>query len=48
MKPSKLFIQWLPTKMKQPNTAAGHSLKASAEVKNVWSFISTPPYVYTE
>jgi hypothetical protein len=33
--------------VKQPKREADHSLLSSAEVKNAWSYTSTPPYVFT-
>jgi hypothetical protein len=32
--------------VKWPDHEYGHSPPSSAEVKNVWSYTSTPPYVY--
>jgi hypothetical protein len=40
-------IQWLPVALslgiKWPGRAADHSPPSSAEVKNAWSYTSTPP-----
>jgi hypothetical protein len=33
--------------VKQSGHKADHSLPSSAKVKNAWSYISTPPYVFT-
>jgi hypothetical protein len=33
------------SEVKQPGREADHSPSFSAEVKNVWSYTSTPPYV---
>jgi hypothetical protein len=37
----------LSPEVKRPGREADHSLPFSAEVKNAWSYISTPPYVFT-
>jgi hypothetical protein len=43
-------IQWvagtLSLGVKRPGREAGHSPPPSAEVKNAWSYISTPQYVF--
>jgi len=38
-------IHWLPG-VKQPGSGADHSPPSSAEIKNAWSYISTPQYVF--
>jgi hypothetical protein len=47
---SKPPIQWvleaLSPGIKQPVREADYSPPYSAEVKNAWSYISTPPYVF--
>jgi hypothetical protein len=46
--PSQPPIQWLPGALslglKQPGREADHSPPSSAEVKNAWSYSSTPQY----
>jgi hypothetical protein len=32
--------------VKEPQRKAHHSLPSSAEIKNAWSYVSTPPYVF--
>jgi hypothetical protein len=48
--PRQLPIQWvsgaLSTEVKRPECEAGHSPPPSAEVKNSWSYTSTPPHVF--
>jgi hypothetical protein len=43
-------IQWVPAVLslgvKRPGREADHSTPSSAEVKNAWSYTSTPPYVF--
>jgi hypothetical protein len=43
-------IQWVPgflsPRLKQPARQADHSHLSSAEIKNAWSYTSTPPYVF--
>jgi hypothetical protein len=43
-------IQWLPWALslgvKWPGREADHLPPASAEIKNTWSYISTPQYVF--
>jgi hypothetical protein len=43
-------IQWVPGGLslgvKRPGREAGHSPPSSAEVKNAWSYTSTPQYVF--
>jgi hypothetical protein len=45
--PTQLPIQWVPDalslKVKRPESEADHSPPSSVEVKNAWSYISTPP-----
>jgi hypothetical protein len=45
--PTQPPIQWVPgalsLEVKQPGCEADHSPPSSAEVKNVWSYTSTPP-----
>jgi hypothetical protein len=47
--PTQLPIQWVPGVLslgvKRPRREADHSLPSSAEVKNAWSYTSTPQYV---
>jgi len=49
--PTQPPIQRLPgaitPRVKQPGREADHSSLSSAEVKNVWSYTSTPQYVFT-
>jgi hypothetical protein len=44
-------MQWLPVAVspgvKRPGREADHSPAASAEVKKMWIYTSTPPYVFT-
>jgi hypothetical protein len=48
--PTQPPVQWvtgaLSLGIKWPGHEAEHTLPSSAEVKNVWSCISTPPYVF--
>jgi hypothetical protein len=43
-------IQWVPgdisPELKRPGREAGHSPPTSAEVKKMWTYTSTPPYVF--
>jgi hypothetical protein len=43
-------IQWVPgalsPRVKQVGREGDHSLPSSVEVKNAWSYTSTPPYVF--
>jgi hypothetical protein len=43
-------IQWIPGALslglKRPGREADHSPPSSAEVKNAWSYTSTPQYVF--
>jgi len=43
-------IQWVPgdlfSGVKQPGCKAGLSSLPSAKVKNVWSYTSSPPYIF--
>jgi hypothetical protein len=45
--PTPPLIQWIPggltLRIKQPGREADHAPPSSAEVKDVWSYISTPP-----
>jgi hypothetical protein len=46
--PTRLPGHWLPRisgKIKRPSRAVGHSPPHSAEVKNVWSYVATSPYM---
>jgi hypothetical protein len=48
--PSLLFNGhqgYLPSGVKRPGREADHSPPSSAEVKNAWSYTSTPTYVLT-
>jgi hypothetical protein len=49
--PTQPPIQWVPVALtqsvKRPGREADHSPPSSAEVKNAWSDISTPPYDVT-
>jgi hypothetical protein len=38
----------LSSEVKRQEREAGHSPPSSAEVKNGWSYTSTPPYVFLE
>jgi hypothetical protein len=48
--PTQPPIQWVPgalsLRLKRPGREADHSPPSSAEVKNVWSYTSTPQYVF--
>jgi hypothetical protein len=48
--PTQLPIQWLPGALslgvKQSGLEADHSLPSNAEVKNAWSYISTPQFTF--
>jgi hypothetical protein len=48
--PTQPPIQWVPgalfLEVKQPGCEADHSPPFSAEVKNTWSYTSTPQYVF--
>jgi hypothetical protein len=41
-----LLTNTLSLGVKQPGHAIDHSLPSSAEVKNVWSYTFTPPYLF--
>jgi len=45
------LIEWIPRALapgeNRPAHEDDHSPPSSAEVKNTWSYISTPPYVFT-
>jgi hypothetical protein len=43
--PTQSPIQWVPG-VKQQRREADHSPPASAEVKKMWIYISTPPYAF--
>jgi len=51
MGPTQPPLQWvqrvLTAGVKRPGRAASHSPPSSAEVKNLWSYTSTPPYAFT-
>jgi hypothetical protein len=44
-------IQWVPgalsLEVKRPGREGDHSLRSNAQVKNTWSYTSTPPYTIT-
>jgi hypothetical protein len=48
--PTQPTIQWVPgavsTRVKGPGCEADHSHTTSAEVKKMWIYTSTPPYVF--
>jgi hypothetical protein len=48
--PTQLPIKWVPGALSlginRPGHEANHSLPSSAEVKNSWSYTSTPQYVF--
>jgi hypothetical protein len=48
--PTQPPIQWVPGALslglKRPGREADHSLPSCSEVKNVWSYTSTPQYVF--
>jgi hypothetical protein len=50
LEPTQPLIQWVPGSLslgvKRPGREADHSLPSSAEVKNAWSYTSTPQYVF--
>jgi hypothetical protein len=50
MEPTQLPVQWVPGALsrgvKRPGREADHSPPSSAEVNNVWSYTSTPQYVF--
>jgi hypothetical protein len=48
--PTQPPIQWVPGTLflgvKRPGRAADHSPPSTAEIKNAWSYTSSPPYVF--
>jgi hypothetical protein len=50
LRPTQPSVQWAPGALspvvKRPGRKADHSPPSSAEIKNAWSYISTPPYVF--
>jgi hypothetical protein len=48
--PTQSLIQWVPEAVfpgiKRPGREADHSPPSGADVKNAWSYTSTPPYVF--
>jgi len=50
LRPTQTPIQWVPgflsLGIKRPGREVGHSPPSSAEVKNAWSYTSTPTYVF--
>jgi hypothetical protein len=48
--PTQPPIQWVPGALslgvKRPGREADHSLPSSAEIKDAWSYTSTPQYVF--
>jgi hypothetical protein len=44
--PTQPQIQWVQGLLKQQGHEADHSPSSSAEMKNRWSYISTPQYVF--
>jgi hypothetical protein len=50
LEPTQPRIQWVPGALslgvKRPGCEADHSPPSSAEVKNAWSYTSTPQYVF--
>jgi hypothetical protein len=50
MEPIQPPIQWVPgaicTGIKRPGREADHSLPNSTEVKKIWIYTTTPPYVF--
>jgi len=48
---SQPHTQWVPEALapgiKRAEHEADHSPQPSVEVKNMWSYTSTPPYVFT-
>jgi hypothetical protein len=48
--PTQPPIQWVPgvlsLRVKRPGREADHSPPSSAEVKNAWSYTSTPQYAF--
>jgi hypothetical protein len=48
--PTQPPIQWVPRalspELKRQGPEAGHSTRASAEVKKMWIYTSTPPYAF--
>jgi hypothetical protein len=48
--PTQSSIQWVPGELslgvKRPEREADHSPPSNAEVKNAWSYTSTPHYVF--
>jgi hypothetical protein len=50
LRPTRPPIQWIPGSLspsfKRPGREADLSLPSSAEVKNAWSYTTTPPYVF--
>jgi hypothetical protein len=39
-------IRALSTRVKQPSYEIDHSLPINAEVKNMWIYVSNPPYMF--
>jgi hypothetical protein len=50
LRPTKTSVQWVPGALtpglKRPGHEDDHSPPSSAEVKNAWSYTSSPPYVF--
>jgi hypothetical protein len=50
LRPTQPPIQWVPgalsLRVKRPGREVGHLPPSSAEVKNAWSYTSTPRYVF--
>jgi hypothetical protein len=44
--PIQCVSEELSLGIKRPGRESDHSLQSSAEVKNAWSYTSTPPYVF--
>jgi len=50
VRPTQPPIQWVPAalslRVKRPEREADHLPAQSAEVKNTWSYTTTPPYFF--
>jgi hypothetical protein len=48
--PAQIPVQWVPGTLspgiKRPGREADHLPPASAEIKNMWIYTSTPPYAF--
>jgi hypothetical protein len=50
LRPTQPPIQWVPgafsLEVKRPGLEGDHSHPSSVEVKNAWSYTTTPPYIF--